>query len=77
MYDEFQLPASKESMITLKSLKNNSFAVKPCRHFEPGGSAGLLGGRRLCGLLGDGKDTFQEGQSEKSEAGVSPRSLPE
>lgn len=29
MYDDFQLTASKENMITLKNLRNNSFAVKP------------------------------------------------
>ena len=29
MYDEFQWTASKESMITLRNLKNNSSIVKP------------------------------------------------
>lgn len=64
MYDEFQLTASKESMIPLKNLKNNPFAVKPWKHFQPGVSAGLPGACDLLGLLFDVKYTFQEEQWE-------------
>lgn len=79
------LPLRKAWLLE-KNLKNYSFAVKPCSHFEPGARAGLLGGYKLLGLLFDGKDTFLSGRgrvrlvfhyyhSQSSEAG-SPRLVP-